>query len=219
MFQDDYAAETKVLKKALKVERDAILASVTVGFVAFATIRYLPHVGIRIIGGESRLKALREAEIKAKNAPNARLKSLGSFLFESTIGFWASYRGYHLALNIKADDVYRDMVEIPLCPGRSTVSDVICKDWSKIVKYQIPKEFWTNLEKPSVTVENEAFFRAVLGFEEACSKRKRYEEIIRKRKALARENPIFIPEPGVPPNIFELSEEEIEFHSLKLVAR
>lgn len=183
-----------------------------VGITAFLSIRYLPHLAIRLIGGESRLNALREAEMKAKKAPNAIFKSVGSFLFESTLGFWAAYRGYHLALDMKSDDVYDDLVHLPLCSGKSQVSDVICKDWINIVKYQISDDFWANLHHNSngSNLKNEEFFRAVLGFKDACMKRRRYEEVIRKRDGLEQNESISIPESGIPSNILELSDKEVE---------
>lgn len=209
---DEYGTETNVLKKALDIERNAIVSSVAVGITAFLTIRYLPHVAIRLIGGESRLNALREAEKKAKKAPNALFKSIGSFLFESTLGFWAAYRGYHLALDMKSDDVYDDLVNLPLCTGKSQVSDVICNEWINIVNYQISDDFWANVNHNSSggNLKNEDFFRAVLGFKDACMKRRRYEEAIRKRDGLDPMDCIFIPEPGIPTDILELSDEEVE---------
>jgi hypothetical protein len=208
---DEYNAETIVLKKALDIERNAIVSSVAVGITAFLTIRYLPHLAIRLIGGETKLQALREAEMKAKKAPNAMFKSIGSFLFESTLGFWAAYRGYHLALDMKSDDVYDDLVNLPLCAGKSQVSDVICRDWINIVKYQIPDDFWANANhQNNAQLKNEEFFRAVLGFKDACLKRRRYEEVLRRRDGLDEKESIFVPEPGIPPNILELSEEEVE---------
>lgn len=73
-----YAEETKILKKLLAAEREAIVGSIVVGSVAFLSVRTFPRLAVRFIGGEARMKSLRESELAAKSAPNAFLKRSGS---------------------------------------------------------------------------------------------------------------------------------------------
>ena len=68
----------KIIKKILAAERDAIIGSFVVGTVAFLSVRTLPRLAVRFIGGEAKMKSLKEAELKAKNGPNAFLRRSGS---------------------------------------------------------------------------------------------------------------------------------------------
>jgi hypothetical protein len=208
----DYQAEKGILSKVMAVERDAITGAAVVGIAAFLTVRYLPHFAVRIIGGKAKSRALREAEERSRQGPNAMLKSVGGFLFEGTFGFWAAYRGYHLAVSMRSEDIYDDIVHLPLCEGKSLVSDTICDEFSDLIDYKIPPYFWKNLDKsdaggPSQKMSNEDFFRGVLQFQESCKKRKAFEQIIRRRDGLSDSEPVSIPPPGVSK---ELSADEIK---------
>ena len=215
----DYEAEKKILEKIMSIEKEAITGAVVVGLAAFLTVRYLPHLGVRLIGGESKLKALREAEAKARTGPNAKLKSMAGFLFEGTLGFWASYRGYHLAVSMRSDDVYDDIVNLPLVEGKSIVSDHICDEFSDVIRYKVHPAFWKNLDQTNdgaQKLSHEDFFRGVLEFEDSCKKRKAFEKVIRRRDGdgdgdgdsdASDSTSIYIPSPGVPK---EITEDEIK---------
>jgi hypothetical protein len=207
----EYQAEKETLNKLVAVERDAITGAVVVGIAAFLTVRYLPHFAVRLIGGDKKSKALREAEARARQGPNAMLKSVGGFLFEGTFGFWAAYRGYHLAVSMRSEDVYEDIVNLPLCEGKSIVSDSICGEFSDIIHYKIPPDFWKNLDNRdgdgSQKLAHEEFFRGVLQFEQNCKRRKAMEQIMRRRDDLSDSESVSIPPPGVSK---ELSEDEIK---------
>jgi len=205
----DYEAETKIVKKLMEVERDAIIGSVAVGIAAFLTVRYLPRIAVRMIGGDAKVKKMQEAEAK-----QSLLKTAGSFLFEGTVGFWSAYRGYQLAVTLRSDDVYDDIVSLPMCEGKSIVSDTICDEWSKLIKYKVSPDFWKNMNgteaEGAKKLNSQEYFNGVLEFELACKKRKAFEEIIRLREGKQQPNddPVAIPSPGVPNNILELTDEE-----------
>lgn len=210
----DYKAEKEILNKIVAVERDAITGAIVVGVAAFLTVRYLPHLAVRWIGGEKKSRALREAERRSREGPNAMLKSVGGFLFEGTFGFWAAYRGYHLAVSMRSEDIYEDIVNIPLCEGRSIVSDSLCDEFADLIHYKIPPDFWKNLDRDRQDggeayqkLSNEEFFRGILQFEGSCNKRKAMEKAIRRRHGLSDSEPVSIPAPGVSK---ELSEDEIK---------
>lgn len=205
----DYEAETKIVKKLMEVERDAIIGSVAVVIAAFLTVRYLPRIAVRMIGGDAKVKKMQEAEAK-----QSLLKTAGSFLFEGTVGFWSAYRGYQLAVTLRSDDVYDDIVSLPMCEGKSIVSDTICDEWSKLIKYKVSPDFWKNMNgteaEGAKKLNSQEYFNGVLEFELACKKRKAFEEIIRLREGKQQPNDdaVAIPSPGVPNNILELTDEE-----------
>jgi hypothetical protein len=118
---------------------------------------------------------------------------------------------------MRSGNIYEDVVNLPLCEGRSIVSDTICNEWQDIIRHKIAPEFWENLNERSqfeggeqCKLKNPEFFKGVLEFNQACRKRKSFEDIIRKREGKKPDEPVIIPSPGVPNNILELSDEEVD---------
>lgn len=73
----------EVLRKVIAVERDALVGGFVVGTVTFLSVRFLPRMAIRLIGGETKMRSFREREIAAASKPNAFLKKSGSkFILE-----------------------------------------------------------------------------------------------------------------------------------------
>ena len=207
---EDYEAETKIIKKLMEVEREAIIGSIGVGIAAFLTVRYLPRGAVRMIGGKAKVKAMDEAEAK-----QSLLKTAGSFLFEGTVGFWSAYRGYQLAVSLRSDDVYHDMVSLPMCEGKSIASDTICEEWHKLIKYKVSPDFWKNMNgteaEGAKQLNNQEFFQGVLEFDAACKKRKAFEDVVRLREGKEPNETVSIPSPGVPNHqILELTDEEVD---------
>lgn len=204
----EYEAETKVLKKVLEVERDALIGAAAIGALAFFTVRFLPRVAVRYLGGESKAKAMEAAEAK-----QSLLKSAGGLLFEGTVAFWSGYRGYFLAVDIRSDDVYDEIVSLPLCEGRSIVSDTICDEWHRLIHHEVSPDFWKNMDEKNdgaKELRNQEFFQAVLDFDEACRKRRAFEDVIRLRENKRYDEPVSIPSSGVPHQILELAKEEVD---------
>jgi hypothetical protein len=208
---NDYNKERLIIKKVMEIERESIVGALAVGVTAFLTVRYFPRFAVRMIGGDAKIRAMEEAEAK-----QTFLKAAGSLLFESTVGIWSAYRGYHLAASMRSGNIYEDVVNLPLCEGRSIVADTICNEWQDIIRYKIAPEFWENLnstqseEGEQIKLKNPEFFKGVLEFNQACRKRKAFEDMIRKREGKKSDEPIIIPSPGVPNNILELTDEEVD---------
>ena len=78
---DEYLSEMKTLKKLMKAERDAIIGGFVVGSVSLISVRFLPRVAVRILGGEARIKSLRESELATKSTAQSSLKRMGSEFF------------------------------------------------------------------------------------------------------------------------------------------
>jgi len=208
---DDYNKERQIIKKVMEVERESVVSAMVVGVAAFLTVRYFPRFAVRMIGGNAKVRAMEEAEAK-----QSLLKAAGSLLFESTVGIWSAYRGYQLAASMRSGNIYEDVVNLPLCEGKSIVSDTICNEWQDIIRYKIAPEFWDNLNATyneggeQYKLKNPEFFKGVLEFNQACRKRKAFEDMIRQREGMKSDEPIIIPSPGVPNNILELSDEEVD---------
>mmetsp|Transcript_17033 Transcript_17033/g.25031 ORF Transcript_17033/g.25031 Transcript_17033/m.25031 type:complete len:312 (-) Transcript_17033:81-1016(-) len=243
---DEYEEERKVLKRVMKVERDSLIGAAVLGIAAFATVRYLPKIGIRVIGGKSRFEAMKAAEAKSHEASPALAfaRSVFAFALEGSFGFWAAYKGFGIAVDkqVTIDNfnterstgtIQEEIIKLPLVQGKSLVSETICDEWTKIVKYRVPKDFWKAVEMDSNTAKimntkekNDAlsqsqsrirqgfFWDAVLRFESACAKRKYFEDLIRKNQTGAsmneRNKAVAVPSPGIPENILFLSDEEVD---------
>lgn len=222
---NDYNQERQIIKKIMEVERESILGGTVVGVAAFLTVRYLPRFAVRMIGSRAKIRAMEEAESK-----QTFLKATGSLLFESTVGIWSAYRGYHLATSMRSGNVYDDIVSLPLCEGRSIVAETLCDEWQEIIQSKISPEFWENLnetqgqdttqqqqqqqQKQKQQLNDPQFFKGVLEFHQACRKRKMLEDVLRQRDGRGPDEMVLVPTPGVPRNILEMTKEEIDamFH-------
>lgn len=105
---------------------------------------------------------------------------------------------------MQSNEMYDELASIPLCQGKSHVADTLCHDFSQLTYHSIPAEFWYNLDGENNHLKNHHAFRAILTFSQNCMKRKKFESLISKDKG------VYIPSPGVPPNILELSTDEVE---------
>ena len=123
---------------------------------------------------------------------------------ETTLGFWAGWQGYHLGLSKQTQDMVDEVTKVPLCPGRSVLSDELCDDLNNLIHREIPKEFWSNLEEVEEGLKKEELWRNIFTFCDNCSKRKACENQIRTNNintAFQSSDIPSIPEPGVPEDI------------------
>jgi hypothetical protein len=131
---------------------------------------------------------------------------LSAFLFEGTFTFWAGWRAYHATLSMQSNEMYNELASIPLCQGKSHVSDTLCPDFIKLTNDSIPLEFWYNVNDGNADLKNKDTLKAIFTFSQNCTKRKKFESLISNGK----DDGVYIPSPGVPPNILEFSSDEIE---------
>jgi len=86
--------------------------------------------------------------------------------------------------------IYQQTAEIPLLAGRSHISDALCAD--SIRYYQeSPKELWIRYGKHPDVYGWQKFI-------ESCQKRQHFEQQLREELGYAEDQPVDIPEPGVP---------------------
>jgi hypothetical protein len=92
---------------------------------------------------------------------------------EGTFSLWVGYRAYNY-FSHRSQDSYEVIASIPLCKGRSRISDALCDDWVDITKNQIPSKYWKNLEiEPGL--RDKRTWIAILHFAQNCVKRDIYE--------------------------------------------
>ena len=77
----DYESELKIVKKVFSAQRDSIIGGIVVGSLAFLSVRTLPRLAIRLIGGDQakiKMEKLRQSELALRNSPKGFLKRSGS---------------------------------------------------------------------------------------------------------------------------------------------
>ncbi len=221
------------------------MGAVVLGISAFATVRYFPRIGTRLIGGKAKYEAMKAAEAEAyKISPQGHLfKSLFSTAIEASFGFWAAYKGFNIMVDRQAkgdSTIQEDISNLPLVEGRSLICDNLCDEWTKLIHWSVSKDFWKAVEEDTGSgeggednriktsspldeqrkIKNGDFWKAVRQFGNTCIKRRRYEELLRKKHGIKQANdaenvnvdsPAYpsIPSPGVPDNIMELTDEEV----------
>lgn len=149
-------------------QRDSLIGAAVLGIAAFATVRYLPNFGIRVIGGKSRFEAMKAAEAKSYEAsPSlAFARSVFALALEGSFGFWAAFKGFGMAVDKQvtidtvtaesstgAGTIQEEIIKLPLVQGKSLVSETICDEWTKNVKHRVPKDFWKAVEMDSNTAK------------------------------------------------------------------
>ena len=77
---NDYTEESLIVRKAMTAERNAWMTGLLIASVVFISVRKLPYWVTKLIGGETKLQAMYDAEIAASKRPNAHLKRMGGML-------------------------------------------------------------------------------------------------------------------------------------------
>lgn len=193
---NEYEAESAIFERASSSLMYAAAGGVGVGLAAFLSLRYIPTMLTKMIGGDAKLQKLRE-----KNLASSPLQKGGMLLFELSFGFWASWRGYHIVTDhMGKGGGYDEISKIPLVQGRSAISDTICEDWVELTYDTIPPEFWHNLThgEEECKLKDYGAWRAIRSFADNCVKRSRYEDALRRERGLDDGAPVAIPAPGVP---------------------
>jgi hypothetical protein len=89
--------------------------------------------------------------------------------------------------------VYGQAAQIPLLPGRSHISDALCTDTIRYY-HESPKQLWIRYGK-NHDVEG---WKKII---DSCRRRQKYEEQMRKQMGFTADQPVEIPETGVPSDL------------------
>ncbi len=198
-----YSAERSIIDRVISNERTAFMSGIALSGIVFASVRFGPRYLAVKIGGIEKARALKEADEAAKKAGTRWIQQGVSFLFETSFGAWAGYRGYTI-MSAKNTSSYDEIAKIPLCAGRSIVSEKICSEWVDLVHNEMSPDFWKNLEEEDCRLKDKGRWTSVLSLADNCIKRKAFEDSYRKQHGMKLEDPVDVPEGGVPTDILQM---------------
>lgn len=166
-----YTAESAILKNVMQAERTAFASGFLTFLATFLSIRYGPTLLITKFGSETRVKAFRESQKKFNeqndNFLGHSVQLTMSVILASMAG-WVGKRTYEI-ISTRQESSFSQIASIPLVPGRSVISDVLCPSWVETYR-NVPLSFWK--EKSGDMRE----FRAIRLFAIHCQQRMEYEK-------------------------------------------
>ena len=196
---EQYSTETTIIDRVIKNERNAFISGIVLSGLVFTSVRFGPRFIVTKLNPE-KARLLKESDDIAEKAGTRWMQKTFSFLFELSFGAWAGWRGYSI-LSSQNNQSYDEIAKIPLCAGRSRVSDKVCPEIVKLVYKEIPPPFWSNLNEDECKLKDPKRWRAVKSFADNCIKRSVYEESYRKQHGVKPETVTVVPEGGVPEDI------------------
>ena len=122
---------------------------------------------------------------------------------EGLFSLWVGYRCYdffshsHLSSKSfdKANHQSKDSVDaitaIPLCRGRSKISEALCPGWIDITAQQIPRAYWKALKEGRL--RDERIWTAIQMFSKNCERRLAAERAVRRELSLPDSRPVELP--------------------------
>jgi len=200
LINKQYAAERAIIDRVTANERTAFLSGIALSGLVFASVRFGPrYLAVKINPEKERL--LREADEIAKKANTRWIQQTAAFIFEASFGAWAGWRGYNI-VSSQNKSSYEEISRIPLCAGRSSISEKVCSDWINLVHKEINPAFWRNLDDgDECRMKDPQRWRAVRDFADNCIKRNVFEDSYRKQNGLTPGTAVTVPESGVPDDI------------------
>ena len=119
-----YSTETTIIDRVIVNERNAFISGIVLSGLVFTSVRFGPRFIVTKLNPEKG-KMLKKADDIAEKAGTRWMQKTFSFLFELSFGAWAGWRGYSI-LSSQNNQSYDEIAKIPLCAGRSRVSDKVC---------------------------------------------------------------------------------------------
>jgi hypothetical protein len=203
-IRNQFASERAIIDQVIANERSAFLCGIALSGLAFASLRYGPRYLISKMNPE-KLKKLDEAEAISFKSKSRWFQNSVAFVFEAALSGLVGWRVGYTKMSSQNANSYDEIAKIPLCAGRSSVSDKACPDLVDLVHKEIPHSFWENLEnKEGKQLLDPQRWQAVRSFADNCIKRKMFEESYRKQNGLSPQEAVAIPKGWVPNDILPM---------------
>jgi hypothetical protein len=197
-IKKQYASERAIIDRVIANERSAFVCGIALSSLAFASLRFGPRYLISKMNPE-KLRKLDEAEAISFKAKSGRIQKSVTFIFEAALSGLVGWRVGYTKMSSQNANSYEEIAKIPLCSGRSSISDKACPDLVDLVHNEIPASFWENLDNEGKSrLQDPQRWQAVRTFADNCMKRKMFEESFREKNGLSPQSAVDIPEGGVP---------------------
>ncbi len=197
-IKNQYASERAIIDRVIANERSAFLCGLALSGFAFVSLRFGPRYLISKMNPD-KLKRLVDAEAVSFKTKSRWIQKSVTFIFEAALSGLVGWRVGYSKMSSQNANSYEEIAKLPLCSGRSSVSDTACSDLVDLVHNEIPHSFWENLDdNEGNRLQDHLRWQAVRAFADNCIKRKTFEEYYRKQNGLSPEAAVDIPNGGVP---------------------
>jgi hypothetical protein len=115
-----------------------------------------------------------------------------AFFVEGMFSLWVGFRSYDYASHYRSEASWQAVADLPLCQGRSRISEALCPEWIQTTKTLIPEPFWNALEDGKL--RDERTWTAIRNFSVNCERRLSMEAKLRNEQSIPPGVPLVLPE-------------------------
>ena len=192
--KDPYEDETNTLNQIFRTEVGNLVVGVASTALTFMALRFgkTTVLSSPVFGGVKTPEAFRQAEIHAKQYGTEHTQNRISVFVEGMFSLWAGFRCYDYSSH-RSQRTWQAVADIPLCQGRSRVSDALCAEWVETTHNKVPAEFWDAVTEG--TVRDQQTWNAIRTFSMNCERRWEVERRIRREQGINdRSFPVALPQ-------------------------
>ena len=181
--KDPYEDETSTLNQIFRTEVGNLVVGVVSTAVTFMALRFgkTKILSSPIFGGVKTPEVFRQAEIHAKQYGTDHTQNRISIFVEGIFSLWVGFRCYDYSSH-QFQRSWQAVADIPLCQGRSRVSDALCPDWVETTHNKVPTEFWDAVSEG--TVRDQQTWNVIRTFSMNCERRWESERRIRREQGI-----------------------------------
>jgi hypothetical protein len=118
--------------------------------------------------------------------------TLPALFVEGLFSLWVGFRSYDYASHHRSEASWDAVAEIPLCQGRSRISEALCPEWIRTTRTQIPEPFWKAYQDGKL--RDQRTWTAIRNFSANCERRLAVEHRIRQERGIALDSPVVLQE-------------------------
>mmetsp|Transcript_43568 Transcript_43568/g.105646 ORF Transcript_43568/g.105646 Transcript_43568/m.105646 type:complete len:287 (-) Transcript_43568:1647-2507(-) len=192
--KDPYEDETNALNQIFRTEVGNLVVGVASTAVTFLALRFgkTRILSSPIFGGLKTPETFQQAESHARQYGTEHTQNRISVFVEGMFSLWVGFRCYDYSSH-QSQSTWQAVADIPLCQGRSRVSDALCPDWVETTHKEVPTEFWDAVSDG--TVRDPQTWNAIRSFSMNCERRWQIERQIRREQGLRDTNrPVVLPQ-------------------------
>jgi len=202
---DPFVTESGILTNIFRTEAKYIALGAGAVVASLVSLRFIRSKhAISTVFGRTKAEAMRDAEAEGKRMGTDAFQKTFANVVEGLFSFWVGYRCYdYLSHKSSPDgansnnhtrqptDSVDAIAALPLCRGRSKISEALCPGWIDVTKQQIPGAYWKALKEGRL--RDERIWNAILKFSSNCERRLASEGALRRELSLSDDQPIALP--------------------------